>query len=218
MAWRRFGVESKAVFMSPKGMVRIDCAVSRSQPGTGFYFDPELETFFDGDHALAPAHDAGKGKDKAPPPPPPTEGASTSAHPLFTRLGFTPGAKLPARFTTGDHRTARTHIDAMAAELAKMGDKLAWVQSDLTEAADSLSDVNSDVTAAHITGRLPARDVCLLLPLPPVAARSSKETARYVAAASRSPAVMSCRARPLGWATRRNLSCVAGRRGLSAER
>ncbi|KAJ7642900.1 hypothetical protein B0H17DRAFT_1216269 [Mycena rosella] len=111
----------------------------RVNPALDSDFDPELEMFFDGDHALAPAHDAGKGKDKAPPPPPPTEGASTSAHPLFARLGFTPGAKLPTRFTTGDHRTARTHIDAMAAELAKMGDKLAWVQNDLTDAADSLN-------------------------------------------------------------------------------
>ncbi|KAJ7210848.1 hypothetical protein GGX14DRAFT_450365, partial [Mycena pura] len=135
-------------------------------------FDPELDVFFDGnrdDASLAPAEDTRKGKAPATPPPPPpppappndtTEGASTSALPIFKRLGFTPDAKLPSRFAVGDHRTTRTHLAAMATEMARLDDKLAWVQNDLTDAADSL---NTQITSLgdFVNGQVDKRSAIL---------------------------------------------------------
>ncbi|KAJ7831130.1 hypothetical protein B0H14DRAFT_2592878 [Mycena olivaceomarginata] len=68
-------------------------------------FDPELEQFFSGEQDNTAPAPANKGKAPAPPAPPPpppptegpTEGASTSLHPLFKRVGFAPDAKVPSR-------------------------------------------------------------------------------------------------------------------------
>ncbi|KAJ7828214.1 hypothetical protein B0H14DRAFT_2594721 [Mycena olivaceomarginata] len=79
---------------------------------------------------------------RPPPPPPtegPTEGASTSLHPLFKRVGFSPDAKVPGRFTTADHRNTCVHLADAVRKMARMDDRLGWIQHDLTDAADSLN-------------------------------------------------------------------------------
>ncbi|KAJ7318570.1 hypothetical protein DFH08DRAFT_1086566 [Mycena albidolilacea] len=111
-------------------------------------FNPELKRFFSGEQDNAPAP-VNKGKGPAPPAPPPpspppptegpTEGASTSLHPLFKRVGFSPDAKVPSRFTTADHRNTCVHLADAVCEMARMDDRLGWIQHDLTDAADSLN-------------------------------------------------------------------------------
>ncbi|KAJ6612808.1 hypothetical protein B0H10DRAFT_2222827 [Mycena sp. CBHHK59/15] len=111
----------------------------------------------------SPLVQAGKGKEKVPPPPPPhpppppadkaAPEASTLAHPFFKILGFMPSGKLPTRFAIGDHRNTKTNVDAVAVELAKMDDRVAWLQNDITEVADTLNtkvhDVQQDVHELH---------------------------------------------------------------------
>ncbi|KAJ7721581.1 hypothetical protein B0H14DRAFT_3520603 [Mycena olivaceomarginata] len=113
----------------------------RRQLGTG-RLRPRTQAVLQRRDNTAPAP-ANKGKAPAPPAPPlpppptegPTEGASTSLHPLFKRVGFAPDAKVPSHGADG------------------------WLQHDLTDAADSLNthgngkhvrDVNSDNSARNV--------------------------------------------------------------------